>query len=191
MDKDGRMSRREAIFGIVATMLLPGCATQPATKPEIAARILPGQKLKFENLDFEALPKEIPFSGRVVLVLRDKQVLGYYKEGKLVLQTGVSTGMPGHATPIGEHTIREKSIDYFSKKYQVPMPYAQKIADTGEYLHQSGNVGPGQHKDEDGNFHRTDMIRRTFNSHGCIGLSEKDAKFFWNELEVGDLVIVR
>ena len=147
--------------------------------------------MKFEHLDFEALPDEIPFPGRAVFAIRSKQVLGYYENGKLVMKTATSTGMPGHETTPGIHKIFKRAEEYRSKKYDAPMPMMQMFTEDGQSLHQSPNLGNRVYRDEQGERKEAPVIQRAFNSHGCLGLSEKDARFLWERLEIGDIVIVQ
>lgn len=104
----------------------------------------------------------------VVISLTDQEAF-LYRDGALVLSTGVSTGMKGHRTPIGQFLVTHKSRHHTSSIYGSPMPYFQRLSCQAFGFH----VGscPGYPA-----------------SHGCIRMPEKSAKAFWDITRVGDPV---
>lgn len=87
----------------------------------------------------------------------------------------ISSGKPGFETTKGKFKIEMRSKNYVSKKYGSKMPYAQFFnLQTGEAFHQT--------------FEKIDGKPR---SHGCIRMTERDAKEFWSLTENEKNVIVK
>jgi hypothetical protein len=87
-----------------------------------------------------------------------KQRLYVYQAGQLIGISTVSTGKPGHSTPLGDFTVLQKRQWHRSNIYSnAPMPYMQRLTWTGIALH-GGNL-PGYPA-----------------SHGCIRLPLAFAK---------------
>lgn len=187
------ISRREFLRDALlwsGAMMLPGCATQEIPKKQYD-QIFPGQRVKFDQIDFSSLPNAIPFPGNVLVAIRDKQVAGFYQNGTLVRKMITSTGMPGHETTPGVHKIFRRAETYQSKTYNAPMPKMQMFTQDGQSIHESPNVGKRIVRAEDGEKKEEMVINRAFNSHGCLGFSEEDARFLWEHMGMGDVVIVQ
>jgi len=100
-----------------------------------------------------------------------------YKEGESVVRSGpISSGRPGYPTPTGRFKVLGKDEDKVSSRYtnqlgmQAWMPYS--IQFHGHYFLHEGWL-PG-HPD----------------SHGCVRVGEKDARFLFERLRIGDPVLV-
>ncbi|AHB50396.1 hypothetical protein W911_15890 [Hyphomicrobium nitrativorans NL23] len=73
--------------------------------------------------------------------LNDQRMYVYDRNG-LVTQTRISSGRPGHDTPVGIYSILEKKVDHTSNIYlDAKMPHMQRLTQTGIALH--GGVIPG------------------------------------------------
>jgi lipoprotein-anchoring transpeptidase ErfK/SrfK len=84
----------------------------------------------------------------------------------------VSTGMPGHATPMGVFSVIQKDRYHHSNIYSgAPMPFMQRITWEGVALH--AGVLPGYPA-----------------SHGCIRMPEAFAIKMWGWTKMGARVIV-
>src|SRR5262249_45903725 len=87
-------------------------------------------------------------------------------------QGPVSTGVPGHPTPMGVFSIIQKDRYHHSNIYSgAPMPYMQRITWSGVALHEG--VLPGVPA-----------------SHGCIRMSHDFAARLWPITKLGIRVIV-
>jgi lipoprotein-anchoring transpeptidase ErfK/SrfK len=100
-----------------------------------------------------------------------------YAEGDQVVRTGpVSSGREGYGTPRGTFSVLSKQKDKVSSRYtnqlgwQAWMPYS--IQFYGHYFLHEGWL-PGYP-----------------DSHGCVRVGEKDARFLFERLKIGDLVSV-
>lgn len=103
--------------------------------------------------------------------LRDQR--GYlYREGRRIAVTTVSTGRPGHDTPVGVFPITEKRKTHYSNRYDnAPMPWMQRLTNWGHALH-AGDVRP------------------TPASHGCVRLPPEFAEQLFSMTRTGDLVVI-
>src|SRR5678815_3465141 len=82
-------------------------------------------------------------SGPLVMVVSITEQRAYvYRNGVLIGATSVSTGRPGHATPIGVFTVLQKQQEHRSTIYDgAPMPYMQRLTWGGIALHAGGLPG--------------------------------------------------
>jgi hypothetical protein len=110
--------------------------------------------------------------GKWAEVDKTNQVLRAYAGDKLVLESPVSTGKEGHATPNGTFAAGEKFRMHHSDLYDnAPMPYSVQIGG-GYFIHGFSSV-PAHPA-----------------SHGCIRLPMDQAKQFFDWIEPGTPVIV-
>jgi hypothetical protein len=111
-------------------------------------------------------------AGKWTEVDKTNQVLRAYAGDKLVLESPVSTGKEGHATPNGTFAAGEKFPMHHSDLYDnAPMPYSVQIGG-GYFIHGFSSV-PAHPA-----------------SHGCIRLPMEQAKRFFDWVEPGTPVIV-
>ncbi len=106
-----------------------------------------------------------------VISLADQHVTVYDATGRIA-QSRVSTGMPGHPTPIGLFSIIGKERWHHSNVYSgAPMPYMQRITWSGVAMHLG--VVPGYPA-----------------SHGCIRLPAAFAPQLWGMTQIGNRVVI-
>jgi hypothetical protein len=74
-----------------------------------------------------------------VEIWRARQLAVIILGGKVRRVFAVSSGMPGHTTPLGRYRIFSKVVDEWSRQYHAPMPYASYFTG-GIALHQSADV---------------------------------------------------
>lgn len=86
--------------------------------------------------DYEWYPRLAP-EGPVTIVVRVPQQTAYvYRNGVSIARSKISTGMPGHETPIGIFTILGKRREHYSNRYDAaPAPYTQRLTWGGIALH--------------------------------------------------------
>lgn len=127
-------------------------------------RLQPGQ--------FIWLPEIAPKGPMLVMVNIATQRLVAYRNGVPIAVSTISTGKPGHSTPMGVFTILEKAVHHRSSKYSnAPMPFMQRLTWAGVAMH-AGNL-PGYPA-----------------SHGCIRLPLDFAELLFGETELGMTVVV-
>ena len=100
------------------------------------------------------------------------QKVTLFSNGVRVAQGPISTGVPGHPTPLGVSSVIEKDRYHHSNIYSgAPMPYMQRITWSGVALHEG--VLPGHPA-----------------SHGCIRMSHDFAMRLWPITKLGVRVVV-
>ena len=114
-----------------------------------------------------------PVKGPLLVVVSiDDQRLALYANGELIERSAVSTGVPGHPTPMGIFSIIQKNRYHRSNIYSgAPMPFMQRITWSGVALH--AGIVPGRPA-----------------SHGCIRLPNEFAAKLWGMTRLGARVVV-
>ncbi len=125
---------------------------------------------KKEAAEKEAAAK--PQGPLIISVSINKQQVKIYDANGVFAEAPVSTGMPGHSTPMGVFSVIQKHKLHHSNIYSnAPMPYMQRITWSGVALH--AGVLPGYPA-----------------SHGCIRMPTGFAVKMWNWTKMGARVIV-
>lgn len=116
--------------------------------------------------------QKVPAGPLHIIVSIAKQRATVFSNGVRIAEAPISTGVPGHPTPMGFFSVIAKSRYHKSNIYSgAPMPYMQRITWSGIALHQGPLPGfPA--------------------SHGCIRLPEAFAVKLWALSKVGARVIV-
>ena len=139
--------------------------------PSRKARVAPSRRQKSESKK-EAGFGEMPKGPLQIVVSIETQRVTLFSNGVRVAQGPVSTGVPGHPTPMGVFSIIEKDRYHHSNLYSnAPMPYMQRITWSGVALHEG--VLPGYPA-----------------SHGCIRMSHDFAQKLWRVTKLGVRVFV-
>ncbi|KJC36122.1 hypothetical protein UP09_29060 [Bradyrhizobium sp. LTSP885] len=113
-----------------------------------------------------------PQGAVIVNVSIDQQRVRVYDANGLYAESPVSTGMKGHATPMGAFSVIQKQKYHQSNIYSgAPMPYMQRITWSGIAMH--AGVLPGYAA-----------------SHGCIRMPMAFAVKMYNWTRMGARVIV-
>jgi lipoprotein-anchoring transpeptidase ErfK/SrfK len=108
----------------------------------------------------------------VIAVSIGSQRVKVYDANGLFAEAPVSTGMPGHPTPMGVFSVIEKDRYHHSNIYSgAPMPFMQRITWGGVALH--AGVLPGYPA-----------------SHGCIRMPNDFATKMWGWTKMGARVFV-
>ncbi|HUN98271.1 MAG TPA: L,D-transpeptidase family protein, partial [Bradyrhizobium sp.] len=108
----------------------------------------------------------------IIAISINKQHLKIYDENGLFAETPVSTGMRGHATPMGVFSIIQKQKFHESNIYSgAPMPFMQRITWSGIAMH--AGVLPGHPA-----------------SHGCIRMPMAFAVKMYGWTRMGARVII-
>jgi lipoprotein-anchoring transpeptidase ErfK/SrfK len=108
----------------------------------------------------------------IISISIDKQKMRIYDANGFFAETPISTGMAGHATPMGVFSVIQKQKLHHSNIYSgAPMPYMQRITWSGIAIH--AGVLPGYPA-----------------SHGCIRMPMAFAMKMWNWTRMGARVVV-
>jgi hypothetical protein len=141
----------------------------------------------------------VPGASHIVISVREQQAY-FYKGGKLVGVSALSTGDADHPTPLGKYTVQQKDMYHQSSQY-------------GDYIDSSGNPimqnidnqidprPPGAQFDG-ANMHYFMRFTRGIGmhagylpgyaaSHGCVRMPQEMAQAFFRNVTVGTPVEVR
>ncbi len=133
------------------------------------------QKVRLHSGKKAAAEKETaakPQGPLVIAVSISRQQVKIYDANGFFAEAPVSTGMPGHSTPMGVFSVIQKHKLHHSNIYSnAPMPFMQRITWSGVALH--AGVLPGYPA-----------------SHGCIRMPTGFAVKMWNWTKMGARVIV-
>jgi lipoprotein-anchoring transpeptidase ErfK/SrfK len=122
-------------------------------------------------------PDPLNRTGMLIEVSIAKQRLTAWKNGVVVVSTPISTGMPGYDTPPGHFHVIFKSLNAWSAKWGVVMPWALNIH--GNYFIHQVTHYPGS---------RVNIGESTLGhpaSHGCVRVGTGAAERLYNWTRVG------
>jgi lipoprotein-anchoring transpeptidase ErfK/SrfK len=100
-----------------------------------------------------------------------------YERGKKVREFPVLTGDAETTTKPGVYVVHVKQEDYYSRKYQTPMPYAIFFNYTQRAAIHGGEVPPPR-------------LKRRYATHGCIHVKEPVIQWLYDWTEPGRTVVV-
>ena len=139
--------------------------TIPLRRPR--PRLYPAKKTALG--DKEASKPQGPLIISISII---QQKMRIYDANGFFAETPVSTGMPGHSTPMGVFSVIQKHKFHRSNIYSgAPMPYMQRITWSGVAMH--AGVLPGRPA-----------------SHGCIRMPMAFAVKMWNWTKMGARVVI-
>jgi hypothetical protein len=119
-----------------------------------------------------ALEASKPQGPLIISISIIQQKMRIYDANGFFAETPVSTGMPGHSTPMGVFSVIQKHKFHRSNIYSgAPMPYMQRITWSGVAMH--AGVLPGRPA-----------------SHGCIRMPMAFAVKMWNWTRMGARVVI-
>jgi len=114
---------------------------------------------------------------KVIFINQPQQLGVAYEQGKKVREFPVLTGDDECPTDPGIYVIRVKVEDYYSKKFDVPMPYSLFFDWPGRRAIHEGGVPS-----------RTE--KRELATHGCIHVEPPHSEWLYNWAEEGDTAVV-
>ncbi|MDI1264258.1 MAG: L,D-transpeptidase family protein [bacterium] len=142
----------------------PAAPTAPPRNPRASKRPAREEVVK----DTGAKPQ----GPLIINVSIEQQKVRVHDSNGLFAESPVSTGMKGHATPMGVFSIIQKHKLHHSNIYSgAPMPFMQRITWSGVAMH--AGVLPGYPA-----------------SHGCIRMPMAFAQKMWNWTKMGARVVV-
>jgi hypothetical protein len=166
-DRSGNRALRTALVSSVALAFLFGLA-EPA---DAVFRARAAAAVKKPNPEKDGFGEATKGVLQLVVSIGSQRVT-LFSNGVRVAQGPVSTGTPGHPTPMGVFSIIQKDRYHHSNLYgNAPMYYMQRITWSGVAMHEG--VLPGGPA-----------------SHGCIRLSHGFAAALWPTTRLGVRVIV-
>ena len=113
-----------------------------------------------------------PVGPVIISISIEKQQMKLYDNNGVYAESPVSTGMPGHSTPMGVFSVIGKEVFHRSNIYSgAPMPHMQRITWSGVAMHEG--VLPGRPA-----------------SHGCIRLPGAFATRLFGWTRMGARVVI-
>lgn len=125
-----------------------------------------------------------PASGgeRIIEIIISSQRLRAWDGQQLVMDTHVSTGKSGYATPTGRYSVLSKERRHWSTQYGVWMPYAMRVV-RGIFIHEVPITAEGRR-------YGSDQLGSPA-SAGCIRVGVGPAERLYNWASVGTPVLIR
>ena len=149
-------------LSLVLTLAASPAAASLDRKPK-------GKRIESEKKDDHS---PIPPGQLHIIINITTQRVAVYSDGVFAVRSMVSTGVPGHPTPMGAFSVIGKERYHASNIYSgAPMPFMQRITWSGVALHLG--VVPGHPA-----------------SHGCIRLTPDFAQLLWKTTKIGARVII-
>ncbi|QIG78394.1 L,D-transpeptidase [Stakelama tenebrarum] len=162
---------RKRVLALTAGVAMLSAVSMAQMQPLTPGSVIDAVE-RLEAGDFLWAPQLAPEGPVLVVVNLATQRLVVYRNGVPIGVSTVSTGRPGHRTPVGVFTILQKRVRHFSSTYNnAPMPYMQRLTWRGIALH-GGNL-PGYPA-----------------SHGCIRLPHEFAPLLFGATDLGMTVVI-
>lgn len=114
---------------------------------------------------------------KIIWIDQENQFGAAYGRGRKLLEFRILTGDDETPTPPGAYVIKKKDANYYSRKYQVPMPYSLFFDLKGMRAVHEGDVPDPEEKSD-------------WATHGCIHVEEPYMKWLFNWAEQGKTVVV-
>jgi lipoprotein-anchoring transpeptidase ErfK/SrfK len=124
-----------------------------------------------------ALATDISQYEKVIWINQLKQKGEAYENGKKVMEFPVLTGDAETTTDPGVYLVRVKDANYYSRKYQTPMPYSIFFDYTGRAAIHEGLVPPPKKK-------------ISLATHGCVHVEEPYMKKLYDWTEAGRTLVI-
>lgn len=193
-----------SVLGLMTLALIRLVAGEPEAVPRFAAmeqELIPtaisANPEMIEPVPVEQTVSDSPFVVKRILQIDEPFVHGYYKwddedvpDGEIVItvdlkaesmsvfrdgyEIGAAVIKFGDAlkpTPTGVFPITQKSKDHISNIYDVPMPYMLRLTNDGIAIHAAD-------------------VKWGYGTRGCIGVPEEFARLLFEQVKLGDRVIV-
>ena len=106
-----------------------------------------------------------------------KQKGAAYEDGKKVKEFPVITGDDETTTEPGIYLVWVKDEDYYSRKYQTPMPYSIFFNYQARAAIHEGEVPPPK-------------LKKGLATHGCVHVEQPYIKWLYDWTEAGSTVVV-
>jgi len=114
---------------------------------------------------------------KVIWIDQHRQVGRAYEQGKKVLEFPVLTGDDECLTNPGIYVVKEKVEDYYSRKYDTPMPFSLFFdLKQRKAIHEGGVPPPAE--------------KRELATHGCVHVEQPQMEWLYHWAEEGTTAVV-
>jgi lipoprotein-anchoring transpeptidase ErfK/SrfK len=114
---------------------------------------------------------------KVIWINQPKQVGVAYEQGEKLFEFPVMTGDDEETTNPGIYVVKAKDDNYYSRKYDTPMPYSIFFDIKGKKAIHEGEVPPPAEK-------------REFATHGCVHVEQPYIEWLYDWTEEGKTVVI-
>lgn len=196
-----------AVSAAVITLLLSACASYDGRLNSTSTQYLGTDGSIITKTSSASLADRISYwagesaNGPPCIVIDvSDQKLYYYKGGKLVGVSAVSTGREGHDSPVGKFRIRKKEKEHASNLYgdfvdASGNPVVKNVDATKDKppagTHFQGSSMPWFMEFAPGVGMHTGFLPGVPDSHGCIRLPDRMARIFYEVTPMGTPVTVQ
>jgi len=196
----------QVALGCMAMVILGGCASYDSRLNSTATQYLGTDGSIVTRTSTASLADRISYwagesangPGHIIINI-SQQKLFYYKGGKLVGISAVSTGKDGHDSPVGHFKVQKKEKEHASNLYgdfvdasgTVVVKNVDAIKDKPPIgAHFQGSSMPWFMQFAPGVGMHTGFLPGIPDSHGCIRLPDRMAKIFYEVTPLGTPVSV-
>jgi len=114
---------------------------------------------------------------KVIWIDQVKQVGIAYHEGKKLIEFPIITGDDESTTDPGIYVVKLKDDNYYSHKFETPMPYSMFFDLKGKKAIHEGEVPPP-------------VLKKELATHGCIHVELPYIQLLYNWADEGNTVVV-
>lgn len=130
------------------------------------------------DIEYDVEPKVT--QGKFIDVSIDHEIMTLFEDGIKINSFLVSSGMPGHSTPVGTYSVQGKEANHWSG-YGLWMPYSLNFS--GPYYIHELPYWPGGYRE--GENHLGHLA-----SHGCIRLGMGPAEYVYEWANIGTPIYI-
>lgn len=113
-----------------------------------------------------------PASGPMLITVDlEAQTLSVFRDGHEIGVAVILYGTPEKPTPLGAFPITQKDADHVSNLYDAPMPFMLRLTNDGVAVHGSD-------------------VEWGYGTRGCIGVPTAFAQKLFDQVKLGDIVII-
>lgn len=113
-----------------------------------------------------------PAAGPMLITVDlEAQTLSVFRDGHEIGVAVILYGTPEKPTPLGAFPITQKDADHVSNLYDAPMPYMLRLTGDGVAIHGSD-------------------VEWGYGTRGCIGVPTAFAEKLFDQVKLGDIVII-
>lgn len=126
---------------------------------------------RLDHGDYAWNDEGIPKGEILITVDLKAQLLSIFRDGHEIGVAAILYGADDKPTPLGTFPVLEKDADHVSNLYDAPMPYMLRLTNDGIAIHGS-------------------EVEWGYGTHGCIGVPVAFAKLLYEQVKLGDRVII-
>ena len=157
--------------GVAAPAEMPVLAPTLASASGFSVKgvLRPEQPLRPRDYLWE--PEGVPAGPMTIVIDIEARLLYAYRGGVEIGRSYVIYGADDKPTPVGTFKILQKNKDHVSNLYDAEMPYMMRLTWDGIAIH-------GAEVDDE------------YATHGCIGIPDEFAAMLFEQIKLGDQVMV-